>query len=550
MRIILLAFMAVLAFPSQAQLWEQADQPTEMVHWDQALPVGGGRWAVIGGPTSAGSHAISVRNADATVAWEEVGQYGNDGYMGQVVLMPDSGLLRAGLFDGCDYAGNDSQVRRYTPDGTLLWERIITPLFTWPVTMAAKGSIDHIAIASPDSVYILDLAGNTTGGFEVPSGDVHGICWASDSILFLVKGTALRLVDMQGSELASATIGPDVLDMHWDGLHLFVLANDSVRRFSPDLLPIGSHALPGMDGNSRFVPSDSALYVNTATGLYQLADDGTATLLFPWPALPNLTTTGCAVRSGTVLAVGNTDISGRNTGIIRTLSMNGDAAQHDQDVEVLLQVDSAWTEYSGTPYYPWDRKADLTGFVVNHGTDTLHSVVLSMWKYVPFLLCDPFTNRIDTSGFSLAPGDTIALPFGVVGVALGLAQSQVADASGEICIVALAPDHLADRDPNDNTACETVNFPMGIGNIERQASLNLAPNPAVNTCVLSGLAALGTPVQVRILDLTGRIVAEQNSIGSSHNLELDISSLAPATYLVVAEGSNVRAMAKLVVASP
>lgn len=549
MRIIPLALLTLLSFQAEAQLWEQAYQPTEMVHWDQALPVGGGRWAVIGGATSAGSHAISVRNADGTIAWEEVGQYGNDGNMGQVVLMPDSGLLRAGLFDGCDILGGDNQVRRYAQDGTMMWERIIQT-WEWGITLVANGTIDHIALASQDSVYILDLDGNTTGGFAVPSGDVHGICWASDSTLFLVRGTDLKLVDLQGSEMASSTIGPDVLDMHWDGQHHFILANDSVRRFSPDLLPFGNHVLLGINGNSRFVPSDSALYVNTATGLYQLADDGTATLLFPWPALPNLTTTGCAVRSGTVLAVGNTDISGRNTGIIRTLSMNGDAAQHDQDVEVLLQVDSAWTEYSGTPYYPWDRKADLTGFVVNHGTDTLRSVVLSMWKYVPFLLCDPFTNRIDTSGFALPPGDTLDLPFGVVDVALGLAQSQVADASGEICIVALAPDHLADRNPDDNTACETVNFPMGIGNIERQASLNLAPNPAVNTCVLSGLAALGTPVQVRILDLTGRIVAEQNSIGSSHNLELDISSLAPATYLVVAEGSNVRAMAKLVVASP
>lgn len=549
MRIILIILLAALSFQAQAQLWERACQPTEMVHWDQALPVGGGRWAVIGGPTSAGSHAISVRNADGTIDWEEVGQYGNDGNMGQVVLMPDSGLLRVGLFDGCDYLGGDNQVRRYAQDGTMMWERIIQT-WEWGITMAANGTIDHIALASQDSVYILDLDGNTTGGFAVPSGDVHGICWASDSTLFLARGTALRLVDMQGSELASATIGPDELDLHWDGLHLFVLANDSVRRFSPDLLPIGSHALPGMDGNSRFVPSDSALYVNTATGLYQLADDGTATLLFPWPALPNLTTTGCAVRNGTVLAVGNTNISGRNTGIIRALSMNGDAAQHDQDVEVLLQVDSAWTEYSGTPYYPWDRKADLNGFVVNHGTDTLRSVVLSMWKYVPFLLCDPFTNRIDTSGFALPPGDTLDLPFGVVGVALGLAQSQVSNETGEICIVALAPDHLADRNPDDNTACETVDFTMGIKDLEGRSSLSLFPNPATGLCVLSGLGTRNANVQLRIMDLTGRVVAQMPATNTSGQLVIDVSGLQPATYLLVAQGRDVRAVVRLVVARP
>lgn len=549
MRIILTTLLAALSFHAQAQLWEQAYQPSEMVHWDQALPLGGGRWAVIGGPTSAGSHAISVRNADGTVAWEDVGQYGNDGDLGQVILMPDSGLLEAGAMDGCDFLGGDNRVRRYAPDGTVLWERIIQT-WDWWINMAAQGSADHIALASQDSVYILGLDGSTTGGFELPSGNIHGICWASDSTLFLVEGTDLKLVDLQGNESASAAISPDVKDMYWDGQHLFVLANDSVHRFSPDLMPLGSHALPGMDGNSRFVPSDSALFVNTATGLYQLADDGTATLLFPWPALPNLTTTGCAVRNETVLAVGNTDISGRNTGVIRTLSMDGEATHHDQNVEVLLQVDSAWTQYSGTPYYPWDRKADLTGYVVNHGADTLRSVVLSMWQYVPYVLCDPFANRIDTSGFALAPGDTMGLPFGVVGVALGLAPSQVVNETGLICIVALTPDHLADRNPDDNTACGTYDFTLGITDRMHEAPLTLAPNPAVNTCVLSGVASLGATVHVHIMDLTGRVVAEQSITSSSNNMELDVSALPPATYILSAEGKNSRSMMKLVVARP
>jgi hypothetical protein len=290
--------------------------------------------------------------------------------------------------------------------------------------------------------------------------------------------------------------------------------------------------------------------VNTAGGLYQLADDGTVTLLFPWPALPNLITTACAVRNGTVLAVGNTDISGRNTGIIRTLSMGGDAVEHDQDVEVLLQVDSAWTEYAGPGFYPWNRRADLTGLVVNHGTDTLRSVVLSMWKYVPFLLCDQFTNRIDTAGLTLAPGDTVSLPFGIVDVALGLTQGQVANATAEICIVALAPDLLADRATDDNTACSTVDYVLGVHELSHNSSLSLAPNPAINSCVVSGLASMGAPVHLAIMDLTGRIVSEHFNTASTNTMQLDISGLPPATYILSAEGVRGRAMTKLVIARP
>jgi hypothetical protein len=505
---------------------------------------------VIGAPNFAGIHAIRVYNADGSLAWEQSDNYAMGQGLGDVIMLPDSGLLHVGALDGCDYFGPDSRISRFAPDGTLLWEQFITPSSASPPTMAAQGSTDQLAVASPDFVYLLDQGGNTVGGFGMPSWSLQKILWASDSTLFLWVGTDLKLTDLQGNEWASTVIGPNLRDMHWDGQQLFVLADDSVRRYGPGLLPLGNHVLAGQTGNSRFVPSDSGLYVNTAMGLYQLADDGTPTLLFPWPALPNMTNTGCAVRNGTVLTVGNTDISGRSTGIVRTLSMSGTAAQHDQDVEVLLQVDTAWTEFGGVSFYPWNRKADLTGLVVNHGSDTLRSVVLSMWLQVPWILCDPYTNRIDTTGFALAPGDTLNLPFGVVYVAQGLTQSQVVNATGEICIVALAPDQLADRAPDDNTACTTADFPLGIEGMEGYAPLSVFPNPAADACTVSGLATLGAPVQLRVLDLSGRTVSDRSANTSGNNLELNVSRLPAGTYFLRAEGHTGRAVLKLAVTRP
>lgn len=546
MRIILLTLLAALSLHAQAQLWELADQRSEEIHFSRALPISGDRWAVIGRAAWAGSYMISVRNADGSLAWEQFSPYATGGDWGDVVLMPDSGLLQVGVYDGCDFFP-DSRACRFALDGAILWERVFSSDPFYPFTMAAKGTTEHLAVASVDSVCILDLNGNLVSEFYVPTEDISRILWAGDSALFLVHGAEMQRVDLAGAVLASTSFTPTVQDMHWDGQQLFVLASDGVHRFSLDLSPLGQAALPGVGADSRFSVSDSSLYVNTTSGFYQVAEDGSSMLLFTWPALPNLTTTGCAVRNGTVLSVGNTDISGRATGVIRTLSMSGEAAQHDQDVEVLLQVDSTWVQFYSSSYS--SQQADITGLLVNHGTDTLHSVVLSMWVQVPYILCQHPVNRIDTTDFTLAPGDTLTLPFGVVDVARGYFLNQIIGVA-EICIVALAPDHLADRAPADNTACGTFDFTLGVKDHLHESSLSLAPNPAVNSCVVSGLAAMGAPVQVRIMDLTGRMVAAHNSTASASNLELDISSLAPATYLVQAVGRNGQSMAKLVVARP
>lgn len=370
----------------------------------------------------------------------------------------------------------------------------------------------------------------------------------NDSTLVNVSASSLYLVDITGNILATSPVGSTNADVHWNGQELFMLANDSVRRYDANLTPLSVVSMPELDANSCFVVSENGLFVNTAAGLYQLAADGTPTFLFPWPPLPNLSTTACAIRNSRVLSLGNTNISGRYTGIIRTLSMNGEAIQHDQDVEVLLQIDSVWTEFVGG-YYPWDRHADITGLVVNHGSDTLRSVVLSMWLQVPWILCDMFTNHIDTAGFALAPGDTLVLPFGAVGVRLGLQAAQ-AEGTDEICIVALAPDHFADRAPDDNTACASVDYVLGVAGQEGIAPLALFPTPAANACTVSGLAALGDHLRLRILDGSGRVALERTVTSPGDRVELDISSLLPGTYILDAMGPRARSTAKLMVVRP
>jgi outer membrane protein assembly factor BamB len=140
MRTIPFLLFAALSFSAHAQLWEQADQRSEEIELAQALPVGGDRWAVIGRTGLGSSHMISVYNGDGTMAWEQISQYSTGQGYGDVVQLPDSGMLHVGAFDGCDYIGHQSRVTRYDANGIVLWEKTIDPQTPELVTMAAKGS--------------------------------------------------------------------------------------------------------------------------------------------------------------------------------------------------------------------------------------------------------------------------------------------------------------------------------------------------------------------------------------------------------------------------
>jgi hypothetical protein len=489
---------------------------------------------------------ISVRDSGGAIEWEDVDQYFVGDSWGEVILLADSGLLHVGSVDGCDYTSPPSRVRRYSPEGTVLWERMLEPQSYQLVTMAAKGPSDLLALAGQDSVHILDLDGNSVDGWPLQDQGTRLLHWQGDSALFVATGTSLSRVDLDGNTLESTSVGPLVQDLYCDEQHVFVLTNDSVLRFSAALDPLGSIALPSLDYNSSFVTSENDLYINTAAGLHTLSNDGSVALQFPWPELPDLTPTGCAVRNGQVFSLGNTNISGRSTGLVRRLSITGEAAQHDEDVEVLLQVDSSWAEFTGSM---WSRKADITGHVVNHGTTVLNEVVVHMWTEVPYIMCVHPGDRDVATALGLQPGDTASIPFGIVDVAIWLSTSQAAGVD-DICIVALAPNHLADRYTEDNTSCVSAQFALSENEVDDDPSILLAPNPATGTVLLSGSALTGRTVQLRLLDPAGRVLKDEQFIGTTAGLNLDVSRTPSGAYVVIIDGEGIHAVAHLIVLHP
>lgn len=67
--------------------------------------------------------------------------------------------------------------------------------------------------------------------------------------------------------------------------------------------------------------------------------------------------------------------------------------------------------------------------------------------------------------------------------------------------------------------------------------LGVYPNPGKEWFTLSGLSP-DMPLQVRVFDLMGRVVYEQNSVEGSNTLRLDLINLEKGTYLIQVSGDE------------
>ncbi|MGH1339804.1 MAG: PKD domain-containing protein, partial [Aureispira sp.] len=80
-----------------------------------------------------------------------------------------------------------------------------------------------------------------------------------------------------------------------------------------------------------------------------------------------------------------------------------------------------------------------------------------------------------------------------------------------------------------------------------QLSMALLPNPSQAQTTLTLGRALTEDVQVQLLDVTGKVCQQHTLPRGERNLQLDISNLPAAVYLVQLKGKNFNATQKLVV---
>lgn len=537
---------------TRAQTLEWADARTFETVYDGALPIGGGRWALLGRSQFAGSHLISVRNADGSIAWENSAEYGIGPGLGSVVLMPDSGLLHAGAADYCDVFGPPVRLRRYAADGTLLWEQLLMDeTGPPPPFLLAKGISTSIAVGNEYETRLLSLDGDPLAAWPtpvtVPFSSLSMLHWMGDQALCLAYGDqTLRLVSITGSTLATAQLGNGLTDLHYDGNVLHALSSTEARAYDAALNLIGTIALPAGETGLALHGTPDGTYVSTNLGLHRITGL-TLEPLFAWPALPNAVSHGVTVRDGTVLSAGYCHVGSSYqfwNGLFRTFDLSGAAAIHDEDVEALLSIDSTWTEWV-TPMYI-RRKANLAIRVVNHGSAPLTSVAVSSKSEVPWIGCEQPGLHVQLAGLNVAPGDTLLAWSGTHAVSLGSYPWQ-GIANVQVCVAATSPNSKADRHPDDNYACGSASFVVGMAEHARIA-LSIAPNPVQGQCIIRGLSALGPSARFTLLDASGRAVR----LPATRRMDddealLDLSGVAPGSYTVQVQGAAGSAVRTLLV---
>lgn len=538
--------LVIVATALRAQPQEWSDARTLNTRLRHILPLGGDRWVATGSLQYSGAHGIAAYNADGSPAWASFGYSFTDGALGHAVLMQDSSLIVVGQTDHCDVLGPPSLVRRFAADGTLLWDTLIWGDGTYTPTTAARGGSERIALAG-ETILILDaIDGSSITEFVQPDGWwARSMHWRGDSMLYHFAEDGIRLLDLSGNLIAASTIAPMAKDCYFDGDTLFVLSDTDVHRFAADLVHIGSSALqPGHYG-WELHPDGSELYVSTTSGLYRVAN-GIAQWLFPWTELPYTIVQGATVRNSTVATVAQWGVDGgyRHT-VLRTCGLDGLTEENDTDVEALLDVATTWTAFAGNG--SWHRMAQMTIRIVNHGTQPLSDVVVGSWTSSGDpMTCQTLSLRVALTDLNLAPGDTTVAWSGthLVGQAL---PAFLAFGTSSICAVALAPNNKADRVPQDNYACESAEFTIGVSEYNAPR-ISLAPNPATVEVLISGTSPLGSTLDAQIIDAAGRAALRINRlVATNGTLLLDVNTLSAGAYQVILTGTHGRASAQLIV---
>jgi hypothetical protein len=91
----------------------------------------------------------------------------------------------------------------------------------------------------------------------------------------------------------------------------------------------------------------------------------------------------------------------------------------------------------------------------------------------------------------------------------------------------------------------TYQLPQGISNISGAGRLFVYPNPATTQASLLLPTYLNGNTTLRITDITGRVIMEQQVIANGKELYLDIAAFAKGVYIVRAEAGQGIATAKL-----
>lgn len=555
--LLLITSLILPAGSAQAQYIEIADQNSVDVVYDVFIPVGSNyavaAWSNPDG-LFGGLHNY-VRLIDASGALQATLQvpmpttWGSN--HGTIMRSRTDGLWLFGPEDGCDYL-DYSRLLRYTAEGVEMldhsWlEDGETPfgLFSWHM---AKAPGTALAIPEYDSMYITDTTGQVLEVWDIPVNTVGTLLWTSDSTLLISDGDSLVHVDIHGEVLSDRKVGSTVNDLRSWNDDLLVLCADTIHQFTQALEAISSSAYVGEGYARGFIGDSGPVHFQAGGELFKWEPDlGAVSRLAP-ELLPGQTIRGMWLQDTILYTSSTVDTHGFATGLVRTYGLSGGSTEHDLDIGITnVEVDSSWTTCSSSPGGPayCGLYANVSLELVNFGSETIDEVVLAHRSGFPVMFCGQASSMLRLSGLGLLPGATTSVTMNDLIVRYDVSSlGQLV--TRDVCITALSPNNLIDRQPEDNRNCTSISaiMPVGFNEPEQRARLTVTPNPFTENFML-GYAVDGA-ASLDLYDPMGRHVRSIRLMITDGQARLDLSDLGSGLYHATLTTANERVSVPIV----
>lgn len=494
-------FSVVLAVAQSP--FEFADQRTHEVTY-RGCARAGNVWVVGGGAGDAGGgimgYFVQGIGADGVPVWNIPGPM----IPFDMRSMPGGRALIAGPVDWCDVLAPTSVMTLVDPTGTVIWNKEYYVEWATRVDVADDGkmllSANHVDLITDENGDSLTSFVLDTLGWPSPQWSV----WDSDSTVMLLRyGGLLERRSLDAQVLASNDVGNGQDVIHWSGHRLVLQETGELQVLDEELTVLSTIALGAPFMQGRFVHGSSTLWAignETAVELDTALNILQSVILDPDGTFADPCFRGFAVDGDTIAMAGAESTAQSPAGIFRTVLMDGSAAVHDEDVSIaLVSIDSAWCSNSSSMGYP---RANVTVQVTNEGSGIVDSLVVSHTSFG--WMCASVGTYLHLNDLNLATGASVIVELD----SLWLDDTPCGwlNLDHEVCIAALSPNALYDRDGSDNLACDTAHIVLGLEEPTTAPPFVLVQVGGV--LELRFFSPTTSSLQLNLVDASGRSLAE------------------------------------------
>lgn len=541
----LLSTFPFLTLTALAQTpFEYADQRTAYTRYTHCAPLGTA-WAVGGTANDVngwgGPSFIRAFNTEGDTIWEHpFGSEFGQAYLQGMATTQNGDLVTASMVVDCDVLLPFFLAERLAPNGATVWSR------TFPfhdVTAVAAGPGDTLAFALGNGVLIAGPDGDSLTSFDTSATYIRGLIWDSDSTLLTYQWNGgLARWPVGGAAIGIGNVAGNVTDMAlWQGHRLVLTSNGMLRELDAGLAATDSLDLGTGYTYGRLLPLPDRLIVTGNEYLTVLDTSLAVTATVPIDtedAFPPDLFSAFAANDSMVLMTASPGIGAMSAGLLRSIMQDGGHQAHPENVGIsILSVDSVYYYLQGSMVYP---RADATVRVTNPGPTVVNDVLVAhagfAWD------CGNVGSSVHVHDAGLAPGGYMDIP--MTGLNLHYAPWPFVTLDQPICIAALSPNNLYDRDQSDNYACDTVHIVLGIEDGTAAQGL-IVQNPFDDAIDLRLPSPVREALLVVLHDATGRRIATTMIPAGSDRLHWAPPGLRDGTYLLRADGLGAPIVIKL-----